>query len=92
MNDILIKKADILTHEAYKVTKHFPQSELFGLTSQLRRASVSVILNAIEGFARNRKKEYIRFLETSYGSLKETKYLFILATKSRIITVRNTNE
>lgn len=81
MKDILTLKADKLAHEVYQLTKRFPKEELFGITSQLRRAAVSVILNIIEGFARNRKKEYIRFLETAYGSLKETKYLLHFSLK-----------
>jgi len=62
----------------YKVTKNFPKDELYGVTSQLRRASLSVILNYIEGYARRKNKKckvYKNFLEISYGSLRETKYL-----------------
>ena len=62
----------------YKVTKGFPKDELYGVTSQLRRSALSVILNYIEGFARrkgNECKVYKNFLEISYGSLKESKYL-----------------
>ena len=64
--------------EVYRVTKNFPRDELFGVTSQLRRSAMSIILNYIEGFARRKGdkcKVYINFLETSYGSLKESKYL-----------------
>jgi len=55
---------------------------LYGLTSQLRRAVLSIILNYIEGFARRKSdncKVYKNFLEISYGSLKETKYLIYFA-------------
>lgn len=81
MTDLLILKADQLAHETYRITKKFPDTELFGITSQLRRAALSVVCNIIEGFARNRVKEYIRFLETAYGSLKETKYLLHFSFK-----------
>jgi four helix bundle protein len=62
----------------YKVTKHFPKDELYGLTSQYRRAGMSVILNYIEGYARrtgDKSKVYHNFLSISYGSLKESKYI-----------------
>ena len=59
----------------YSVTKKFPKDEIYGLTSQFRRASLSVALNYIEGFARQRKTVDKLFLEIAYGSLKESKYL-----------------
>ena len=71
-------KMDFYVHEVYRVTKNFPKHELYGVTSQLRRASLSVILNYIEGFARNKcydSKIYKNFLQMSYGSLKESMYL-----------------
>ena len=66
----------------YNITKKFPKDELYGVTSQFRRAGISIMLNYIEGFARNKKKEskiYKNFLEISYGSLKETKYLLFFS-------------
>ena len=66
---------DKFAHLAYFVSKSFPKEEIYGLTSQLRRAALSVVLNYIEGYARNRDKPYKNFLEISYGSLKEAKYL-----------------
>lgn len=68
-------KMDKFVHLAYKVTKFFPKEELFGVTSQLRRSAMSVILNYIEGYARGKDKVHRNFLEISYGSLKEAKYL-----------------
>lgn len=62
-------------HFVYKLTKKFPKDELYGVTSQIRRATLSIILNYIEGFARGKGKIYQNFLEISYGSLKESKYL-----------------
>ncbi len=52
----------------YKVTEKFPSSELYGLTSQMRRAAVSVPSNIAEGFRRNSKKEKLQFLRTAFGS------------------------
>ncbi|MEW6407679.1 MAG: four helix bundle protein [Patescibacteria group bacterium] len=66
---------DDFVFRVYEATKKFPKEELYGLTSQLRRAVLSVILNYIEGYARQRKDVLKNFIEISYGSLKETKYL-----------------
>ena len=66
---------DEFVHGVYLATKKFPREELYGTTSQFRCASLSVILNYIEGYSRGREKVYKIFLETSLGSLKEAKYL-----------------
>lgn len=71
----LKKKMDEYAHFVYRISKNFPREELFGTTSQLRRSALSVILNYIEGFARQRKAVKLNFWEISYGSLKESKYL-----------------
>ena len=66
----------------YKITKKYPKEEIYGVTSQFRRAGMSIMLNYIEGYARNNKvknKLYRNFLEISYGSLKETKYLLFFS-------------
>lgn len=82
---ILVKKADKLAHEIYRITSNFPKEESFGLTSQIRRAALSVVLNIIEGYARNGDKSYKNFLLISYGSLKETKYLLHFALIEKYI-------
>ncbi len=71
----LTKYLKKFTHKAYDVTENFPKSEIFGLTSQFRRAAISVALNYSEGYARQRKAVFKNFVETSYGSLKECQYL-----------------
>lgn len=66
----------------YRLTSNFPRDEIYGVVSQLRRSSVSVMLNYIEGFARrkgNECKVYKNFLEILYGSLKESEYLVYLS-------------
>lgn len=71
----LEKLMDDFVHHIYDVTKTFPKEELFGVTSQLRRAGLSVILNYIEGYARRKKLVMKNSFEISYGSLKEAEYL-----------------
>jgi len=82
---LLQNKMDEMVHLIYKVTKKFPNEERFGVTSQLRRAALSIILNFIEGFARSNPKVYQNFLKISYGSLKETDYLINFSYKEKYI-------
>lgn len=72
---IVWKKADELAFRIYKLTEKFPKTEVFGLTSQLRRAALSVPTNIVEGYARGGKKEFSHFLNISMASLSETQYL-----------------
>jgi len=65
------QKAITLVKSIYELTNSFPQSEQFGLTSQLRRASVSIPSNIAEGFGRGSNKDFRRFLDISRGSLFE---------------------
>ncbi len=87
--DILKEKMDKLAQGVYSVTKTFPKDEIYGLTSQIRRASLSVVLNYIEGFARTGNKELKNFLQISYGSLKETKYILFFCTRERYISKKD---
>lgn len=71
----LKNKMNEYVHFVYKITKNFPKDELYGTTSQARRSAMSVILNYTEGYARRKPAVQLNFLEISYGSLKESKYL-----------------
>ena len=69
-----LKKSNELAHIVYKVTRKFPKEEIYGLTSQIRRAALSVPANITEGFARNSDKSNKQFLLISFGSLQELRY------------------
>lgn len=76
---IVWQKSHELVLEVYEITKDFPKDEMFGLTSQIRRAATSVPSNIVEGKARGSNKEYKRFLLIARGSLEELKYQLLLA-------------
>lgn len=79
------QKSHELVLNIYKMTQDFPNEELFGLTSQIRRASVSVPSNIVEGKARGSNKDCKRFLLIARGSLEETKYQLLLAKDLKYI-------
>ncbi|HNW57971.1 MAG TPA: four helix bundle protein [Bacteroidales bacterium] len=76
---IVWQKAHQLVIDIYKTANSFPESEKYNLTSQIKRAAVSVPTNIVEGHDRNSVNEFIRFLYISRGSLEEVRYLFLLA-------------
>jgi four helix bundle protein len=67
--------ADAFAREVYSATKSFPKEEIYGITSQLRRAALSVPTNIVEGYSRRGDKELARFIDIALGSLAEVKYL-----------------
>jgi four helix bundle protein len=80
------EKAHRLTLEVYKVTSSFPKDELYGLTSQIRRAAASVPANIAEGCGRESKVELARFLQISLGSASELEYHLLLARDLQILS------
>lgn len=73
------KRSHELTLLVYRLTSRWPKHELYGLTSQARRAAMSVPLNIVEGSAKRGSKEFRRYLDIALGSLSETAYCFHLA-------------
>jgi four helix bundle protein len=71
--------ADDLTVSVCEHTRSFPKEEIYGLTSQMRRAAYSVAANIVEGALRGSKKDYLHFLYIARGSLAETQYFVHLA-------------
>jgi four helix bundle protein len=79
-------KADKYVRFVYRVTKEFPRDELYGSVSQWRRATLSIMLNYLEGYARKKPLVQLNFLEISYGSLEESKYLSHFSRQQNFIT------
>jgi four helix bundle protein len=73
------KEAMALVSTIYRVTQEFPKNEIFGLTSQLRRAAVSVPSNIAEGAARRGSKEFAQFLNIAIGSISEIETQLLIA-------------
>ena len=75
---IVWQKAHEFILGVYRFTESFPRSELYGLTSQLRRAAVSIAANISEGFKKTGKADKARFFNISQGSIEECRYYLIL--------------
>jgi four helix bundle protein len=78
---IVWQKSDELAYQIYLETKKFPKEEIYGITSQLRRAALSVPTNLVEGSGRQNKKEVKQFVNIALGSLGETEYLLEFSLK-----------
>lgn len=74
------KQSRILCSEIYSITLSFPEQEKFGLTNQLRRASVSIPSNIAEGSSRNSNKDFCRFLDMALGSAYEVETQLLIAS------------
>lgn len=76
---IVWQKAHEFVLWVYEITENFPKSELYGLTTQFRRAAISIAANIAEGFAKKGKADKLRFYNIAEGSIHECKYYLILA-------------
>jgi len=77
--DLLVwQKSHALVLDIYRHSARFPRSEIYGLTSQMRRAAISIPANIAEGFKKRGKADKARFMNIAQGSLEETRYYLIL--------------
>jgi len=91
-NDLDIWKRSIkLVEDIYRLTKSFPKEELYGLTSQMRRAAVSIPSNIAEGFTRLHDKEYKQFLYIALGSCSELSTQIIIASRLKYLDDNTSN-
>ncbi len=84
--------ADDLTVAIYEQTRAFPREELYGLTSQIRRAAYSVPANIVEGSSRESKRDYLHFLYIARGSLSETQYFVHLSHRLGYLSEEKTDK
>ena len=89
---IVWQKAYQLTLDIYSVTKNFPKDEMFGLTSQIRRCSVSIPSNLAEGNMRGGNKEHLQFVRIAYGSGAELETQLLLSRDLKYIGDKEYNE
>ncbi|MCX6998528.1 MAG: four helix bundle protein [Kiritimatiellaeota bacterium] len=76
---VVWQKAHQFVLAAYRLSQTFPRSEIYGLTSQFRRAAVSIAANIAEGFRKRGKADKLRYFNIAQGSLEESRYYLILA-------------
>ncbi|MBU4348559.1 four helix bundle protein [Patescibacteria group bacterium] len=89
---IVWQKSFKLIKKIYKVTENFPKSEIYGLSSQMRRASISIPSNIAEGFVRKHKKEFSQFVSIAFGSGAELETQLLLSKELKFITDEEFNE
>jgi four helix bundle protein len=86
------KEATDLAVQIYQTTKNFPKEEIFGLTSQLRKASISISSNIAEGSGRKSKKDFKQFVHIASGSLNEVESLLHICSRLNLIAADSYNE
>jgi four helix bundle protein len=88
---IVWQRAMDLVVDVYRLTKSFPKEELYGLTNQMRRASVSIPSNIAEGHARKSRAEYVNFLSIAQGSRAEVETQMLIAKRLGYLTPEETS-
>jgi len=88
---VVWQKAHLFVLAVYRLSRTFPSSELYGLSSQFRRAAVSIAANIAEGFRKRSKADKLRFFNISQGSLEECRYYLILARDLEYCDVQESN-
>jgi len=86
------KKSRVFCSSIYEITSNFPESEKFGLTNQLRRASVSIPSNIAEGSSRKTNKDFSRFLQIALGSAYEIETQLLIAFDLKFMTENELNK
>lgn len=89
---IVWQKGMQLVTAIYKITEKFPKSEIFGLTSQMRRAAVSIPANLAEGYARKHRAEYLQFVRIAFGSGAELETHLDIAKNLGYVDQKDTTE
>ena len=85
------QRAMDLVEEVYRVSKSFPREEIYGLTSQIRRAAVSVPSNIAEGQGRRTTGDFLRHLSIAYGSLREVETQILISVRLQYLSQSNTD-
>ena len=85
------QKVHQLVLEVYRVTASFPKAEIYGATSQLRRAASSIPANIVEGQSRQTTKEYLQFFYNARGSLEEVRYFLLLSHDLEFLVLESYN-
>ena len=80
-----------LAESCYRLTKTFPKEELYRMTTQIRRASVSIAANIAEGYGRKTRGEYIQFLYIAQGSLKELETHWLISQRVELASPQSVN-
>lgn len=89
---VVWQKADDLAYAVYLATRTFPKEEIYGITSQLRRATLSVPTNIVEGYGRQGKKELKHFVNIALGSLAEVEYLLDFSLRIKYLSADEYNK
>lgn len=86
---IVYQKSKDLILFTYKITRAFPSDERFILVPQMRRCSISIAANVVEGYSKSTPKDFARFIDISIGSINELEFFFEIALELKYINSRN---